>query len=150
MVKQEFVDKRDETDSVFDSLMAQLTESGKQFDKLLTKKEFHQGCDKIKRGQRKILALATHILEQERAGRSKPGFHYFPSPRPSPIKERGIRKPCSKTTGNLKLITDSWLLPAVCALFHRSLSIYSPGLEMENSAERMCVSPPKPSSLPFT
>ena len=36
MVKQEFVDKRDETDSVFDSLMAQLTESGKRFDKLLT------------------------------------------------------------------------------------------------------------------
>jgi hypothetical protein len=33
-----------------------------------------------------------------------PGFHYFPLPRPSPIKERGIRKPCGKTTGNLKLI----------------------------------------------
>jgi len=66
MVKQEFVDKRDETDSVFDSLMAQLTESGKQFDKLLTTEEFHEGCDKIKRGQRKILALAAHILDQER------------------------------------------------------------------------------------
>jgi len=66
MVKQEFMNKRDETDSVFDSLMAQLTESGKQFDKLLTKEEFHEGCDKIKRGQRKILALATHILDQER------------------------------------------------------------------------------------
>jgi len=66
VVKQEFVDKRDETDSVFDSLMAQLTESGKQFDKLLTTEEFHEGCDKIKRGQRKILALAAHILDQER------------------------------------------------------------------------------------
>jgi hypothetical protein len=67
MVEQPFMDKRGETDSVFDSRMAQFTESGKQFDKLLTKKEFHEGCDKIKRGQRKILALATHILEQERA-----------------------------------------------------------------------------------
>lgn len=67
MVKQQFMDKRDETDSVFDSRMAQLTESGKQFDKLLTKEEFHEGCDKIKRGQRKILALATRILDQERA-----------------------------------------------------------------------------------
>jgi len=67
VVKQQFMNKRDETDSVFDSRMAQLTESGKQFDKLLTKEEFHQGCDKIKRGQRKILALATHILDQERA-----------------------------------------------------------------------------------
>jgi hypothetical protein len=35
--------------------------------------------------------------------RSKQGFYYFTSPQPSPIKERGIRKSCGKTTGNLKL-----------------------------------------------
>lgn len=61
------MNKRDEIDSVFDSRMAQLAERSNDFDKLLTKEEFHGGCDKIKRGQRKILALATHILDQERA-----------------------------------------------------------------------------------
>jgi len=60
------MNKRDETDSVFDSRMAQLAERSNDFDKLLTKEEFHEGCDKIKRCQRKILALATHILDQER------------------------------------------------------------------------------------
>ena len=66
MMKQQFVDKRDETDSVFDSRMAQLTESGKQFDKLLTKEEFHEGCDKLLRGQAKMMVILTRI-DQERA-----------------------------------------------------------------------------------
>jgi len=64
---RKFMDKRDEADTVLDRRMTQLAESRNDFDKLLSRDEFHEGCKEIKRRQRVLLALATHILDEDRA-----------------------------------------------------------------------------------
>ena len=64
---RKFMDKCDEADTVLDRRMTQLAESRNDFDKLLSRDEFHEGCEEIKRRQRVLLAIATHILDEERA-----------------------------------------------------------------------------------
>ena len=65
-VEQKLTDKIDENSYEIDDPSSLFSKSNERMRKLLTKEEFHEGCDKIMRGQEKIIAFLTRMLDQER------------------------------------------------------------------------------------
>lgn len=57
--------KLDENGRKLDTLLIQVIENGEQLSKMLTKEEFHRGCDEILRGLDKMMTILTR-LDQER------------------------------------------------------------------------------------